>query len=101
VATLVEVAYQFSMLNKVGLMNEQKMVIIFDKTKQDLTLLCLTGGQSYKTFWTSTQNKLICVTRNPYRKGRLSTFDLLVLTSLDQLHLILQTLLTFLQNKLP
>jgi hypothetical protein len=32
--------------------------------------------------------------------GRLCTVDLLVLTSLDQLLLILQTLFTFLQNKL-
>jgi hypothetical protein len=33
--------------------------------------------------------------RNPYRRGQLSTVDLLVLTSLDQLLLILKTLLTF------
>jgi hypothetical protein len=79
-------------------MKEQKMVIIFDKTKQDMTLLCLTGGQSYKTFWTSTLNKLMCVAGNPYRNP---DPDLLVLTSLDQVHLILRTLLTFLQNKLP
>jgi len=33
-------------------------------------------------------------------RGRLRTVDLLVLTSLDQLLLIMQTLFTFLQNKL-
>ncbi len=38
---------------------------------------------------------------NPYGRGRLSTVDLLVLTSLDQFFLIMQTLRTFLQNKLP
>jgi len=38
---------------------------------------------------------------NPYVRGRLSAFDLLVLTSLDQLILMLKTLFTFLQNKLP
>jgi len=37
---------------------------------------------------------------NPYGTGRISTVDLLVLTSLGKLHLILQTLFTFLQNKL-
>ncbi len=35
-----------------------------------------------------------------YWRGRLSTVGLLVLTSLDQLILILQTLFTFLQNKI-
>ncbi len=38
---------------------------------------------------------------NPYWRGRLSTVDLLVLTSLDQLVKILKTLFTFLQSKLP
>ncbi len=38
---------------------------------------------------------------NPYLRGRLSTFDLLVLTSLVRLLLILKTLFTLLQNKLP
>jgi len=37
----------------------------------------------------------------PYLRGRLSTLDLLVVTSLDNLLLILKTLFTFLQNKLP
>jgi hypothetical protein len=39
----------------------------------------------------------------PYWKGRLSTVDLLVLTSLNQLLFlfVLQTIFTFLQNKLP
>jgi hypothetical protein len=36
---------------------------------------------------------------NPYWRGRLSTVDLLALTSLDQLLFIMQTLCTFLQNK--
>jgi hypothetical protein len=39
--------------------------------------------------------------RNSCWRGRLSTVNLRVLTSLDQLLLILQTLFTFLQNKLP
>jgi len=39
-------------------------------------------------------------TGNSYCSGRFSTIDLLVLTSLDQLLLILQTLFTFLLNKL-
>jgi hypothetical protein len=33
--------------------------------------------------------------RNPYRRGRLSTVDLLVPTSLDHMLLILRTLFTF------
>jgi len=33
--------------------------------------------------------------RNPYRRGRLSTVDLLVQTSLDQLLLMLQALINF------
>ncbi len=37
---------------------------------------------------------------NPYCKGRLSTADLLVLTSLDQLIFILKIFFTFLQNQL-
>jgi len=36
----------------------------------------------------------------PHLGGRLSTVDLLVLTSLDNLLLTLETLFTFLQNKL-
>jgi hypothetical protein len=39
--------------------------------------------------------------RNPYRRRKLSTVNLLVQTSLDQLLLIVQTLFIFLQNKLP
>ncbi len=38
---------------------------------------------------------------NPYCKGKPSTVDLHVLTSFDQLLLILQTLFTFLQNMPP
>jgi hypothetical protein len=38
---------------------------------------------------------------NPYRRGWLSTFDLLLITRLDQLLLMLQTLLYILQNNLP
>jgi len=37
----------------------------------------------------------------PYWKGRLSTVDLLALTSLDQLILKLKYYLPLLQNKLP
>jgi hypothetical protein len=36
---------------------------------------------------------------NPYWRGRLSTFDHLILTGLDQLLLILHTLFTFLQKQ--
>jgi hypothetical protein len=36
-----------------------------------------------------------------YWRGRLSTLDLLVQTSLDQLLLIQQTLCTFYKNKIP
>ncbi len=39
--------------------------------------------------------------REPLLKGKASIVDLLVLTSLDQLLLILQTLFTFTQNKVP
>jgi hypothetical protein len=39
-------------------------------------------------------------TRNSYWRGRLSTLDLLALTSLDQLLLIMQTFFSFVQNKL-
>ncbi len=38
---------------------------------------------------------------NTHLRGRLSTDDLLALTSLDQLLLIFKTLFTFLQNDLP
>ncbi len=38
------------------------------------------------------------LTGNPYRKGRISTVDLLVLPNLDQLLLKMQTLLTFLHK---
>ncbi len=38
---------------------------------------------------------------NPLQKVRLSTVDLLVLTNFDKVLLILQTLFTLLQNKLP
>jgi hypothetical protein len=45
---------------------------------------------------------VIGVTKNPYWSGRLRTAHILVLTSLDQLHLIIQTLqVYFLQIKLP
>ncbi len=44
---------------------------------------------------------LVCVyTGKSYKRGRLSTFDLLLLTSFDQLHFMLKILLTFLQSKL-
>jgi hypothetical protein len=35
------------------------------------------------------------ISRNPYLRGRLSTVDLLVLTSLDQLNFILKIIFTF------
>jgi len=38
---------------------------------------------------------------NPYWSGRLSPVDPLLLTNLSHLLLILRTLYTFLQNKLP
>jgi len=38
---------------------------------------------------------------NPYRRGRLSTVDLLVIANLNRLLLILNTSFTFSQNKLP
>jgi hypothetical protein len=47
------------------------------------------------------QNLAWLLPGNPYRKGMLGTVDLLVLTSLDRLLLIMQTLFTFLRNKLP
>ncbi len=37
---------------------------------------------------------------NPYKRGRISMVDLLVLTSLDWLLLKVETLFTILQNKL-
>jgi hypothetical protein len=45
-------------------------------------------------------NPLMDDGRNPYLKERLSTMNLLVLTSLDSLLLLLQTLFTFSLNKL-
>ncbi len=46
-------------------------------------------------------NLIIVKTENPYRKGSLITADILVLASFDQLLSIMQTLLNYLQNKLP
>jgi hypothetical protein len=43
----------------------------------------------------------LVISGNPYLRGRLTTGDLLVLTSLDQMLFILQTLFTFVQNKQP
>ncbi len=39
------------------------------------------------------------IARNPKRRGRLCTVDLLVQTSFDQLHLILKTLFALLQKR--
>ncbi len=47
------------------------------------------------------QKMLVTGAENPYWTGRFITVDLLVLTSLDQLILILKSVFTFLQNKLP
>ncbi len=46
------------------------------------------------------QLKLTGRARESLLKGKLSTFDLLVLTDLDKVLLILQTLFTFLPSKL-
>jgi len=46
--------------------------------------------KSYRVF-TIIYNKNVIIAGNPYWRGRLSTLDLLVQTSLDQVLLILQT----------
>jgi hypothetical protein len=60
--------------------------------------------QTPNLFWAITichSHKDLVHPRNPYQSGKLSTVDLLVLTSLDELLLIMKKLSTFLQNKLP
>jgi hypothetical protein len=54
---------------------------------------------AYVTGWLMTA--YFALAGNPYWRAMLGTVDLLVLTSLDQLILILKTLLTFVTNKLP
>jgi hypothetical protein len=44
---------------------------------------------------------IVPVPRNPYKRGKLNTINLLELTSLVQLLLKLQIYFAFLQNKLP
>jgi hypothetical protein len=57
-----------------------------------------TLGTEYR--WCKVAGVLKVVAEKSYRRGRLSTVDLLVLTRLNQLLWILQTLLTFSKNQL-
>ena len=58
----------------------------------ELSLLCVRAGDSTAPNF---EKVFDSIAENPYRGGRLSAIDLLVLTSLEELLLILQTLFTF------
>jgi hypothetical protein len=67
-------------------------------------LVKLTWGLLYITFYSCAiyvGNMLVVRLRRYFHQGSLSTVDLLVLTSSDQLIFILEILFSFLQNKLP
>ncbi len=85
--------------NCLCLLNENYIKILGKVTVQGTYLTQCYKADTWKLFTFSVVPSII--PGNPYWRGRLSTVDLLVLTSLDQPLLKMLTLFTYKQNKQP
>jgi hypothetical protein len=88
------------MLNVVMLSVIMLNIVILSVIMLNVVMLCVVAP-FLRLFKGGPILSVVFKTGKPCYRGWLSTVDLHVLTCLDQLLLILQTLFTFLQNKLP